>query len=194
MGPDKSKHQKNILYSLIYFAPFILTQGSASIENCLLCLSDLRQNKTVLFPNKKWWGSLFQLSFSYYLYKMKWLFFFPLPKLVPSWKLSHLGLCRNSLGHKRAIKQTTVSRSQIELMHRLMMKIYPSVGADNIKLLFYSVLSPVDWEYRSFILCWFWLLLVIWQSSPRFLRYFCSLWVAAYLCLWSFVLSHIQRQ
>ena len=57
--------------------------------------------------------------------------FFSLPKLLLSWKLSHLGLCINSLGHKRAIKQMTVSRSQRELMHQLMMKIHPSVGEKN---------------------------------------------------------------
>lgn len=61
---------------------------------------------------------------------MKLVFFSLLSKLLPSWKQSHLGLCINSLGHKGAIKQMTVSRSQIELMHRLMMKIYPSVGEE----------------------------------------------------------------
>lgn len=75
--------------------------------------------------------------------KLDFFFFSSLPKLLLSWKLSLLGLCINSLGHKRAIKQMTVSRSQRELMHQLMMKIYPSVGEKNHQT--FSPLCSVLW-------------------------------------------------
>lgn len=68
--------------------------------------------------------------------EVRFFFFSSLPKLLLSWKLSHLGLCINSLGHKRAIKQITVSRSQRELMLQLMMKIYPSVSEKNYQTAF----------------------------------------------------------
>lgn len=81
-------------------------------------------------------SSLFQLSSSYHLWKMKLDFFSLLSSILPSWKWSHLGFWISSLDHKGAIKQMTVSRSLLELMHQLMMGIYPSMGDKNHQIAF----------------------------------------------------------
>jgi hypothetical protein len=65
--------------------------------------------------------------------------------------------------HKRTIKQMTVSRSQTELMHRLIASLFKH-GEANHHRHSYPVCSHRP-SFNIFILCWFWLLLVRKQSS-----------------------------